>query len=38
MDAHLNVRNYASVVLVSRPKVLKTSLIDSGRVVDAAER
>ena len=38
MDANLNVRNYASVVLVSRPKVLKTSLIDSGRVVDAAER
>lgn len=35
MDANLNVRNYASVVLVSRPKVLKTSLIDSGRVLDA---
>jgi len=34
--ANLNVRNYASVVLMSRPKELKTSLIDSGRVVDAA--
>jgi hypothetical protein len=35
-DANLNVRNFASVVLVSRPKALKTSLTDSGRVVDAA--
>ena len=34
--ADLKVRNFASVVLVSRPKDLKTSLIDSGRVVDAA--
>jgi Putative auto-transporter adhesin, head GIN domain len=38
MDADLHVRNYASIVLVSRPKVLKSSLIDSGRVVDAAQR
>jgi hypothetical protein len=38
VDAQLNVRNFASVVLVSRPKALKTSLIDSGRVVDAAAR
>ena len=29
MDANLNVRNYASVVLVSRQKVLETSLIAS---------
>jgi hypothetical protein len=36
MDADLTVRNFASVVLVSRPKELKTSLLDSGRVVDAA--
>jgi hypothetical protein len=36
MDANINVRNFASVVLVSRPKALKTSMIDSGRVVDAA--
>jgi len=36
LDATLNVRNFASVVLVSRPKALKTSLIDSGRVVDAS--
>ena len=35
-EANLNVRNCASVVLMSRPKELKTSLIDSGRVVDAA--
>jgi len=35
-QAHLNVRNFASVVLMSRPKELKTILIDSGRVVDAA--
>ena len=35
-QANLNVRNYASVVLMSRPKELKTSLIDSGRIVDAA--
>ena len=35
-EASLNVRNYASVVLMSRPKELKTSLIDSGRIVDAA--
>jgi hypothetical protein len=37
-DANLSVRNFASVVLMSRPKALKTSLIDSGRVVDAAAR
>jgi len=36
LDANLNVRNFASVVLVSRPKALKTSLNDSGRIVDAA--
>jgi len=35
-QANLNVRNFASVVLMSRPKELKKSLIDSGRVVDAA--
>lgn len=35
-DAELNVRNFASVVLLSRPKELKTSLLDSGRVVHAA--
>ena len=37
IDANLNVRNFASVVLVSRPQVLKKSLVDSGRVVEAAE-
>jgi hypothetical protein len=35
-QANLNVRNFASVVLMTRPKELKKSLIDSGRVVDAA--
>ena len=35
-QANLNVRNFASVVLMSRPKELTKSLIDSGRVVDAA--
>lgn len=35
-QANLNVRNYASVVLMSRPKELQKTLIDSGRVVDAA--
>jgi Putative auto-transporter adhesin, head GIN domain len=34
--ANLKVRNYASAVLLSRPKELKSSLEDSGRVVDAA--
>jgi len=38
VDANLNVRNFASVVLVSRPQALKTSLTDSGRVVDAASQ
>jgi hypothetical protein len=37
-DADLHVRNFASVVLVSRPTGLKTAVIDSGRVVDAAGR
>jgi hypothetical protein len=35
-DANLKVRNFGSVVLLSRPKELTTSLIDSGRVVHAA--
>jgi hypothetical protein len=35
-EASFNVRNFASVVLMSRPQALKTSLIDSGRIVDAA--
>jgi hypothetical protein len=38
LDANLKVRNFGSVVLLSRPKALTTSLIDSGRIVDAAER
>jgi hypothetical protein len=33
--ANLKVRNFASAVLMSQPKELKTSLEDSGRVVDA---
>ena len=37
IDANLNVRNFASVVLVSRPQVLKKSLVDSGRIVEATE-
>jgi hypothetical protein len=36
--ASLDVRNFASAVLLSRPGVLSTSLADSGRVVDAAAR
>jgi hypothetical protein len=34
--ANLNVRNYASAVLLTRPKALTSALADSGRVVDAA--
>jgi hypothetical protein len=34
--AKLDVRNFASAVLLSRPSDLTTSLLDSGRVVDAA--
>lgn len=34
--ANLKVRNFASAVLLSQPKDLKSSLEDSGRVVDAA--
>lgn len=36
--ANLDVRNFASAVLLTRPGVLNTSLADSGRVVDAAAR
>jgi hypothetical protein len=36
--ANCDVRNFASVVLINRPKELKTSLVDSGRIVDAAAR
>ncbi len=36
--ATLNVRNFASVVLLTRPKDLTSALADSGRVVDAAAR
>jgi hypothetical protein len=34
--ANLKVRNFASAVLLSQPKELKSSLEDSGRVVEAA--
>ena len=34
--ADLHVRNFASAVLLTRPKQLTTALVDSGRVVDAA--
>jgi hypothetical protein len=34
--AKLDVRNFASVVLLSRPTELTKSLLDSGRVVEAA--
>ena len=33
--ADLKVRNFASAVLTTQPKELKTSLEDSGRVVNA---
>jgi hypothetical protein len=36
--ATLEVRNLASAVLLSRPVELKTTLIDEGRVIDAAAR
>lgn len=36
--ATLEVRNLASAVLLSRPAELKTTLIDEGRVIDAAAR
>jgi hypothetical protein len=36
--ATLNVRNFASAVLLTRPKDLTSALADSGRVVDAAAR
>jgi hypothetical protein len=36
--ANLNVRNFASAVLLTRPKELTSALADSGRVVDAAAR
>jgi hypothetical protein len=35
VGANLKVRNFASAVLLSRPKELTSSLEDSGRVVDA---
>jgi Putative auto-transporter adhesin, head GIN domain len=35
--ANLKVRNFASAVLLSQPRVIKSSLEDSGRVVDAAQ-
>ena len=34
--ANLEVRNFASAVLLTRPKQLTTALVDSGRVIDAA--
>jgi hypothetical protein len=34
--AHLDVRNFASAVLLSRPNELTKSLLDSGRIVEAA--
>lgn len=36
--ANLNVRNFASAVLLTRPGELSSKLADSGRVVDAAAR
>jgi hypothetical protein len=36
--ATLEVRNLASAVLLTRPAELKTTLIDEGRVIDAAAR
>jgi hypothetical protein len=38
LRANLNVRNFASAVLLTRPGALSSSLADSGRVVDAAGR
>jgi len=36
--ANINVRNFASAVLLTRPAALSSSLADSGRIVDAAAR
>ena len=38
LKANLNVRNFASAVLLTRPGALSSSLADSGRIVDAAVR
>jgi hypothetical protein len=38
LTANLNVRNFASAVLLTRPGEFSSSLADSGRIVDAAVR
>jgi hypothetical protein len=38
LGANLKVRNFASVVMLNRPKDLTTSLIDSGRIIEAVDQ